>query len=84
VRAVVLFSGGIDSTTLLYKLVHEGYDCMALSVDYGQTHLKELESASKIAGLVGVPYQRTFIDHSLFKGSDLTGGDGDFARGRGR
>jgi 7-cyano-7-deazaguanine synthase len=48
-RAILLLSGGIDSTTLLAKLVNEGYDIFALSFDYGQKHNIELEFAKRNA-----------------------------------
>lgn len=44
-RAVVLFSGGLDSTTCLSQARADGYDCYALSFDYGQRHTAELAAA---------------------------------------
>jgi 7-cyano-7-deazaguanine synthase len=44
-RAILLLSGGIDSTTLLAKLTQEGYEIYALSFDYGQKHKVELDFA---------------------------------------
>lgn len=49
-RAVVLLSGGLDSTTTLAIAAHEGFEIYALTFDYGQKHKKEIESAKKIAG----------------------------------
>jgi 7-cyano-7-deazaguanine synthase len=46
-RAVVLLSGGIDSTTLMYALV-EKYEVWPLSIDYGQKHVRELQSARDV------------------------------------
>ena len=46
-RAVVLFSGGLDSTTCLAKARADGYVCYALSFDYGQRHTAELEAARR-------------------------------------
>jgi len=46
-KTVCLLSGGMDSTTLLYHLVNEGDDVLAISFDYGQRHGKELEYAAK-------------------------------------
>ncbi len=48
-RTVVVFSGGLDSTTLLYHLINLGHEVKAISFDYGQRHRKELDAASKIA-----------------------------------
>jgi 7-cyano-7-deazaguanine synthase len=53
-KAVVLFSGGLDSTTVLYYAMAKGYKCKCLMFDYGQRHSKELLSAVKIANLVKV------------------------------
>ena len=39
-KAVLIFSGGMDSTTLLYDLIHEGYEVSALTFDYHQKHTK--------------------------------------------
>lgn len=47
-RTVVVFSGGLDSTTLLYHLKEAGHELAALTVDYGQRHRKELECALSI------------------------------------
>jgi len=48
-RAVVLLSGGLDSVTLLAMALDQGYDCYALSFDYGQRHGSELHAANQIA-----------------------------------
>ncbi len=48
-KGVVLYSGGLDSTVLLTKLVREGHDCYPLSVNYGQRHAKEILAARKIS-----------------------------------
>lgn len=48
-KAVILFSGGLDSTTCLAYAKSKGYDCYALSFDYGQRHNSELNAAKKIA-----------------------------------
>ncbi len=53
-RAVVLLSGGIDSSTALAIAKAEGYDLYALSFDYGQRHGRELESARMVAKSLGV------------------------------
>ncbi|MSR70167.1 MAG: 7-cyano-7-deazaguanine synthase QueC [Phycisphaerales bacterium] len=53
-RAVVLLSGGMDSAVVLAWMVREGFDCIALSFDYGQRHRGELECARRIAASAGV------------------------------
>ena len=47
-KAVVLFSGGLDSTTCLYWALAQGYECEALTVSYGQRHLREVVAAQTI------------------------------------
>jgi 7-cyano-7-deazaguanine synthase len=56
-RAVVCLSGGQDSTTILGKALHDGFECFAIGFDYGQRHRIELEQAAKIAAALNVPYQ---------------------------
>ncbi|MDP6612900.1 MAG: 7-cyano-7-deazaguanine synthase, partial [Candidatus Hydrothermarchaeota archaeon] len=46
-KGIVVMSGGLDSTTLLYWVIKEGYEPYVLSFDYGQRHRKELEFAEK-------------------------------------
>ncbi|MBP5403667.1 MAG: 7-cyano-7-deazaguanine synthase QueC [Elusimicrobiaceae bacterium] len=53
-KAIVLFSGGLDSTTCLYWALAQGYACETLTVTYGQRHAREIESARKIADKLGV------------------------------
>ena len=48
-KAVVLFSGGLDSTVCLYWAINKGYNCEILSFDYGQKHKREILSVKKIA-----------------------------------
>ncbi len=50
-KAVILLSGGLDSTTTLYYAKAKGYDCYCLLFDYGQRHKKELKAAAKLAKL---------------------------------
>ncbi len=50
-KAVILLSGGLDSTTTLYYAKAKGYDCFCLMFDYGQRHKKELRAAVKLAKL---------------------------------
>ena len=69
-KAVVLLSGGIDSTTTLYFSKQQGYKCFALIFDYGQRHRKEVIRASRISRLSGTPYQIIKIKLP-WKGSSL-------------
>jgi 7-cyano-7-deazaguanine synthase len=72
-RAVVLLSGGIDSTTTLAIAVADGYDAYALSFDYGQRHQIETEAARRVADSLGAKEHRVAkIDLRVFGGSALT------------
>ena len=51
--AVMALSGGMDSSSLLLRLLREGYDVTALSFDYGQKHVVELERASQLIDYLG-------------------------------
>lgn len=53
-KAVILFSGGLDSTTCLAIAESEGYECYALSFEYGQKHKSELDAAKQIAQFMKV------------------------------
>ncbi|HAT71225.1 MAG TPA: 7-cyano-7-deazaguanine synthase QueC [Elusimicrobia bacterium] len=53
-KAVVLFSGGLDSTTALCWALAKGYECLAVSFDYGQRHARENAAARAIARRLGV------------------------------
>src|SRR5204862_1287169 len=72
-RAVVLLSGGIDSTTTLAIAIAEGYEVYALSFDYGQRHEIETEAARRVANSLGAKEHRVAnIDLHIFGGSALT------------
>ncbi len=72
-KAVVLLSGGLDSTTALAVARDRGFDCYALSVDYGQRHRVELERAAVVAKALGAVEQRVVkIDLRQIGGSALT------------
>ena len=71
--AVILFSGGLDSTTILALAKHLGYRCYALSINYGQKHSSELEAAKQIALSLGVEqHEMIHLDLPRFGGSALT------------
>ena len=73
-RAIVLFSGGLDSTTCLAQAAVDGYDCYALSFDYGQRHTAELDAARAIAkAMPSVKAHKCVqIDFDGMGGSSLT------------
>jgi len=72
-RAVVLLSGGLDSATALAVAREEGYECFALSFDYGQRHARELESAKQVAASLGAVKHLTLrLDLRAIGGSALT------------
>jgi 7-cyano-7-deazaguanine synthase len=69
----VLLSGGLDSATTLAWARREGYECWCLSVDYGQRHAVELESAKRVAQALGAAGHRVQkLDLSQIGGSALT------------
>ncbi len=70
-KAIILFSGGLDSTVMLAMALDQGRDCYALSFDYGQRHRVELEAAKSITKHYNVPHHIITIDPSAFAGSSL-------------
>jgi 7-cyano-7-deazaguanine synthase len=54
-QAMVLLSGGLDSTTVATHALRDGHDVRAISIAYGQRHLRELESARRVAAALGIP-----------------------------
>ncbi len=75
-KAVVLLSGGLDSTTVLALAQVTGYDCYALSFDYGQRHNFELEAAAVIATQARVAAHKVIqLDLGAIGGSALTDPD---------
>ena len=75
-KAVVLLSGGLDSATTLAIAKSEGYECYALSVNYHQRHIAELEAAKKIAIQFNVKDHKTVeMDLSWMLTSALTNPD---------
>jgi 7-cyano-7-deazaguanine synthase len=72
-RAVVLLSGGLDSTTCLAVARARGFEVHALSVDYGQRHREELRQARKVAAALGArSHSVVRVDLRAFGGSALT------------
>lgn len=76
-KAVVIFSGGMDSFTLLNKVVKEGYDVYALTFNYGQKHVKEVEVAATVCEQLGVPHKILDISpiNQLMQSSSLVGNE---------
>ena len=72
-RAVVLLSGGLDSSTVLAMARAQGFECYALSVHYGQRHSAELQAARQIARALGARDHRVMgVDLAGIGGSALT------------
>lgn len=76
-RALVLLSGGQDSTTALFWAQSQGYQCEAVAFDYRQRHLVELRAARKVADIANVPlkFVALYLDHlvtSLNYSIDIT------------
>src|SRR6056300_1545438 len=73
-KALVLFSGGLDSTVLAAQLLADGAETRLLSIDYGQRHAKELQQAEKIAEALGLPHRILRLPDlgPLLGGSSLT------------
>jgi 7-cyano-7-deazaguanine synthase len=83
---VVIYSGGMDSFTVLHRALREEFEVTALSFDYGQRHSRELDVAARVCGELGVPHQVVDIRaiHGLIDNSALTDAsrkmpDGDYA-----
>jgi 7-cyano-7-deazaguanine synthase len=81
-RAVVLLSGGLDSTTAAALAAREGWELYGLTVRYGQTHAVEIEAARRVAAAIGlVRHVELDVDLAAFGGSALVG-DGDIPKDR--
>ena len=71
-NAVILFSGGLDSTTCLAYAKSKGFNCYAISFNYGQRHSAELNAAKRIATHFGAEHFIVDLPISQFGGSALT------------
>ena len=75
-KAIVLLSGGMDSTTALSIAIKEGFECYVLTLDYGQRHQNEINSAKNIVkDFEIIEYKVLSIDLTVFGGSALTDGN---------
>ena len=72
-KAVILFSGGLDSSTVLAVAKNNNYDCYPISFNYGQRHSVELEAAKKVAIDLGIKNHKVItIPNDMFGSSALT------------
>lgn len=76
IKGVLILSGGVDSTTLLYKMLKEGYEVDALTFNYAQKHKKEIACARAIAERLGIVHRVVDLSSiaSLLGDSALLGG----------
>ena len=81
-KAVVVYSGGMDSFTVLNTAIQQGLEVFALSFNYGQKHSKELIVAAEVCQSLNIPHKVVDITaiNSLMAGSSLTG-DSDIPEG---
>lgn len=63
-KVILIFSGGLDSTTLLYDLLDQGHEIFAITYYYGQKHLREIGCAKRIC-------EKLNVDHKIVDISDL-------------
>lgn len=71
-KAIVLFSGGLDSTTVLHHAISEGYKCLALTIDYNQRHNYEIQSSRNYLNHYDIDGLIFKIDLTQIGGSALT------------
>ncbi len=76
-KAVVIYSGGMDSFTLLNKVIKEGAEVYPLTFNYGQKHVKEVEVAKTACLHLGLPHKILDISaiNTLMQSSSLVGGE---------
>jgi 7-cyano-7-deazaguanine synthase len=82
-KSVIIYSGGLDSTVLLYHLLEAGHELHALSINYGQRHCCELVAAARICKTRGVPQATADLSaiQPLLAGSSLTSPEVEVAEG---
>ena len=86
-KAVIILSGGLDSSTLAYYLRDKGYDLICISFNYGQKHLKELESAAYITQqlngihhIIDLSFMNQYLQSSSLVNSMLENPKEDYAK----
>lgn len=82
-KVVVIYSGGMDSFTVLHKAIQQGLTPYALTFDYGQRHIKEIEVAKSVCNELGINHKVIDISaiNQLIGGSSLTDSSIDVAQG---
>lgn len=82
-KVVVIYSGGMDSYTVLHKAIEEGKDVYPLTFNYGQRHSKEIEYAAAVCEKLNVPHKIVDISaiNQLMAGSSLTSNDIEIPEG---
>ncbi|NVK10796.1 MAG: 7-cyano-7-deazaguanine synthase QueC [Gammaproteobacteria bacterium] len=78
-KVVVIYSGGMDSFTVLHKAVRDGHDVLAVSFNYGQRHSKELDYAQRVCRTLGVTHDIVDITamQTLMSNSSLMANSSD-------
>ena len=79
-KAIIILSGGMDSTTLLYDIINQGYEPIAISFIYGQKHYKELEAAKLTCKKLGVEHHIMNLTEA-FNGFESSLLNGDIPEG---
>lgn len=74
-KAIILLSGGLDSTVMLASALGNGRKCFAISFDYNQRHRVELEAAKAVAAYYQIPHRMIVIDPTYFTASSLVNQD---------
>ena len=82
-KVVVIYSGGMDSYTVLHKAIEQGKDVYPLTFNYGQRHSKEIEYAAAVCEKLNVPHKIVDISaiNQLMAGSSLTSNDIEIPEG---
>lgn len=82
-KTVIVYSGGLDSTVLLYHLRASGHELHALSIDYGQRHRCELDRAADLCEELGIPHPTADLSaiQPFLAGSSLTSPEIEVAEG---